>query len=195
MESLNMKYNNCYTYTGSVINAVKEYFMHDNQRQAQWAYAAAIMDSDGCFMIARYKRGHRYDYNPMVKIAMIQDGSINYILKCTQLGYVNTVGTRKSRPNSLPMFEWRITKRSDLIAFLQGILPWLQNKKNRAEHLLEYCLNIGHKQYGQRHIRMTDSELQYREESYQKMRKLNVIKAAATTKSYGHESACDSLNS
>ena len=183
MESLNIKHSVCYTYTGSVLHSIKEYFMQDNQMQAQWIYSAAIMDSDGCFMIARYKRGHRYDYLPNVKIAMIQDGSVNYIKESTGLGYINIVGTRKSRPNSLPLYEWRITKREDLITFLNGIMPYLRNKQNRAKHLLEYCLKVGHKEYGQRHIRMTDEELQYREDSYQKMRELNVIKAAATTKS------------
>lgn len=194
METLNIIYTDCYTHTGNVFKYGKGYVMQDNQRQAQWAYAAAIMDSDGCFMIARYKRKYRYDYLPNVKIAMIQDGSINYILESTGLGYVSVIGIRKSRPNSLPMFEWRITNRKDLITFLEGIMPYLRNKKERAQHLLEYCNKVGHKEYGQRHIRITDEELQYREESYKKMRELNVIKAAATTKSQGRESACDSLN-
>lgn len=169
--------------------------MQDNQSQAHWIYAAAIMDSDGCFMIARYKRGKRYDYLPNVKIAMINDGSINYIKSETGLGRILINGTRPSRPNSLPMYEWRITKRADLIIFLEGIIPYLRNKKDRAVFLLEYCNKIGHKEYGQRHIPMTKQELQYREESYLRMRELNAIKAGATTKFLGPEKACDSLNS
>lgn len=175
--------SDCYTYTGSVLSLNKGIIMQDDQRQAPWIYAAAIMDSDGCFMISRYKRGHRYDYLPNIKISMVQDGSVNYIKESTGLGYINIVGIRKSRPNSLPIFEWRITKRDNVMQFLEGIMPYLRNKKERAEHLLSYCKNIGHKEYGQRHIRMTDQELEYREQSYQRMRKLNDIKAAATTKS------------
>ena len=53
--------------------------MQDNQSQTHWIYSAAIMDSDGCFMIARYKRGEQYDYLPLVKVSMINNGSINYI--------------------------------------------------------------------------------------------------------------------
>lgn len=111
------------------------------------------------------------------------------------MGYININGTRPSRPNSLPMYEWRITKRDDLLTFLRGIMPYLKNKKDRALHLLDYCQKIGHKPYGTRHIAMTQEELNYREESYCKMRELNGNKVGATTKSLGRENACDSLDS
>lgn len=194
MESLNIVNYNCYTYIGSVVNYFKGLTMHDNQRQTRWIYAAGIMDSDGCFMIARYKRGHRFDYLPTVKISMIARGSIDYIMKETGLGYVGIVGTRKSRPNSKPIFEWRITRKNDLITFINGILPYLQNKKERALHLLDFCKKGAFKSWGQRHIRLTKEELDYREEAYQKMRELNGSKVAATTESHGHESASDSLD-
>jgi hypothetical protein len=168
--------------------------MQDNQRQAQpWIYAAAIMDSDGCFMIARYMRATGNYYLPLVKIAMIQDGAINYIQRELKLGRIKIAGPRISRPNSQPLYEWTITNRPDLIRFLEGIMLYLQNKKNRAEHLLSYCKKAEYKFYGYRNNRLSDSEVEYREQSYQKMRKLNCVKAAATTKSPGRESACDSL--
>ena len=169
--------------------------MQDNQSQTQWIYAAAIMDSDGCFMINRYKRGDRYSYMPTVKIAMINDGSINYITNETGLGYINITGTRPSRPNSLPLYEWRITNRPDLMKFLEGIMPYLKNKEDRAKFLLEYCQKVGFKPYGERHIPTTQEELDYREESYKKMRELNANKVGATTKPHGPERACDSLDS
>lgn len=169
--------------------------MQDNQSQAHWIYAAAIMDSDGCFMICRYKRGKRFDYLPNVKIAMINDGSINYIHQETGLGYISVSGVRPSRPNSLPLFEWRITNRADLMKFLEGIIPYCRNKRDRAEFLFEYCKNIGHKPHGQRHIAMTKEELEYRESSYQNMKELNRIKAGTTTKPRGSVRICDSLNS
>jgi len=193
MESLNIKSLDCYAHTGSVLSLVNGYFMHDNQSQTHWIYAAAIMDSDGCFMINRYKRGARYDYLATIKITMVNNGSINYIMNSSGLGYVNINGIRTSRPYSLPLYEYRITNRNDLIIFLTAIMPYLQNKKERAEHLLNYCNKIGYKPHGQRHIKMTDEELQFREDSYLKMRKLNKIKVGATTKSYGPEKVCDSL--
>ena len=168
--------------------------MQDNQSQTQWIYAAAIMDSDGCFMISRYKRGSRYDYLPNVKVSMINDGSINYIHTKTGLGYIHIIGTRKSRPNSLPIYEWRITRKNDLITFINGIMPYLQNKKARAEHLLSFCEkgNYAEKKDAKCY-RLSKEELDYREQAYQKMRELNANKVGATTKSLGPEKACDSL--
>ena len=167
--------------------------MQDNQKQTQWIYAAAIMDSDGCFMISKHKRKDTYSYLPCVKIAMILDGSINYIKKETGLGYINIAGIRPSRPNSMPLYEWRITNKTDLITFLQNIMPYLQNKKERAAHLLDFCEKGNFKSREQRHIKITKEELDYREQSYVKMRKLNDNKVAATTKSLGRERVCDSL--
>ena len=196
MESLNILSNLSYTYTGNVIGIYKDFNMQDNQNQAHWIYAAAIMDSDGCFMINRHLVKGVYQYLPNVKIAMISDGSINYILESTGLGYVYINGTRKSRPNSMPLYEWRITNKRDLKSFLDGILPYLRNKRNRAEFLLEFLekANYGH-QDRKSGVRLTDSELNYREQAYFKMRELNCNKAGATTKSQGPVKACDSLNS
>lgn len=193
VESLNIHSNFIYTYAGNVFNYIKELCMHDNQIQAHWIYAAAIMDSDGCFMISRHKVKDRAEYLAMVKIFMIQDGSINYIHKMTGLGSITISGARKSRPNSKPLFQWRITKRADLIVFIQGIMPYLQNKKERAQHLLKYVNTIGCRPKNLRKTRLSDEELNYREESYRKMRELNGNNAGATTKPHGRESVCDSL--
>lgn len=168
--------------------------MYDNQRQAQpWIYAAAIMDSDGCFMITRYNRTNGYFYLPMVKITMVDDGAINYIQKEVGLGSVTIVGTRPSRPNSRPLFQWTITNREDLQRFLTGIMPYLRNKEDRAQHLLNYCNTTPCLKNASRNHKLSDDELLYREESYQRMRELNGKNAAATTKSQGPEKGCDSL--
>jgi len=190
MESLNISRSFCYTRTGSV-EYNKGYDMQDNQSQTHWIYAAAIMDSDGCFMIGKYFRKYRYDYLPCVKITMINNGSINYIKKETGLGSIIISGTRKSRPNSLPLYEWRITNKKDLLTFLHGILPYLHNKKERALHLLEFCEKGNYKDIGQRHIRLTENELNYREQAYQKMRELNANKVGAEIKPRGPEKVCD----
>jgi hypothetical protein len=193
LESLNINTELSYTGIGTT-NSIVGVFMQDNQKQAQpWIYAAAIMDSDGCFMIAKYRRKTGNYYLPSVKITMIQDGAINYITKELGMGRIHLSGPRKSRPNSQPLYEWTITNRPDLLIFLKGIMPYLQNKKNRAEHLLSYCTYAEYRFYGSRWNRLSDQEVEYREEAYQQMRKLNIVKAAATTKSSGRESACDSL--
>lgn len=190
MESLNIINEVCYTDIGSA----KELIIQDNQRQAHWAYIAGVMDSDGCFMITRHKRqtkrknhphtvdGWCWTYLPSAKIAMIQDGAIKFILKHTGLGTYSLNGARPSRPNSMPIFQWGMRKRDDLIPFLEGIIPWLQVKRNRAEFLLEYCKKLNNTDHSKRYFGITTEELVYREESYQKMRKLNALRAAAETK-------------
>ena len=173
--------------------------MQDNQSQTHWIYAAGIMDSDGCFMITKRKiKGkERVEYMPIVKISMITDRSLKYIREKTGFGNILINGTRPSRPNSLPIYEWRITKVGDLRIFLKNILPYLQNKKERAEHLIDFCVIGNYRDHGahaQGH-KLTKEQLDYREQAYLKMRRLNGSKVGATTKSLGPVKACDSLNS
>ena len=171
--------------------------MQDNQNQAHWAYAAGIMDSDGCFMIVKHKRRKDgYHYVPTVRITMITDKAINYVIQSTGIGKVYINGIRKSRPNSLPLYEWRIFRREQIEKFIKGILPYLHNKKERAELLLEF-LDKG--KYGCHvrgsHKELNDEILHYREEMHHKMRELNGNNAGATTESLGSERTCDSLTS
>lgn len=193
MESLNISYPFSYTYAGNTVKYNYGKDMQDNQMQAQWIYAAATMDGDGCFMIRKYNRQTGPYYLPVVKICMINDGAINYIQKETGLGRIHITGTRPSRPNSKPLYEWTITNQADLITFLEGIMPYLRNKKDRAAHLLSFCKNRDFRPYGNRYRRFDQDELDYREDMYVKMRELNGNKAAATTEPPGPERACDSL--
>jgi len=182
--------------------------MQDNQRQAHWAYIAGIMDADGCFMITRHKRKTQrkdyphqvenwsWTYLPSVKICMVERESIDLLYKDLHLGTCTLGGARPSRPNSKPIYQWGIRNRKVIVPFLEQVIPFLRVKKQRAEFLLNYCKtakNIDDR--GSRYFGLDKDELVYREESYQKMREFNGKRAAATTKSLGRESVCDSLNS
>jgi hypothetical protein len=179
--------------------------MQDNQRQTLWAYIAGVMDSDGCFMITRHNRKtlkristklikvNKWSatYTASAKLNQIQREAIDLIVNESGFGKIRLEGARLSRPNSSPIYTWSIRKNEEIISFLEKVIPWLRIKKNRAEFLLEYCKTIkpcAHPHYG-----LSKEELDYREQSYIKMRKFNDNKVAATTKSPGHESACDSL--
>jgi len=176
--------------------------MQDNQSQTHWIYAAAIMDSDGCFMISksksRSKNKKHFDYCPRARIVMIHDGAINYIYSETNIGRIGITGVRPSRPNSLPLFHLGITKIADLIVFLENIIPYLKVKKERAIHLLEFCkhsLEAKQTYNRYRHNQPSQDELNYREDMYRKMREFNGNKVGATIKPQGRESVCDDLNS
>lgn len=185
--------------------------MHDNQRQTHWAYIAGIMDADGCFMIGKYNRKTKTKtteraknfprnlvswspvYLPTVKIAMIEPEAINFIMQEFNLGSVALDGARKDRPNGKPIFHWYIRSRFKIVTFLEGVIPYLKVKKNRAEHLLEFAKHL--QENGIPGYKGTsDAELNYREQAYVKMREFNGNKVAATTKSFRRESVSDSLN-
>jgi len=181
--------------------------MQDNQRQTHLAYVAGVMDSDGCFMITRHKRKTQrkdyphiveqwsWTYMPSVKICQIEPEAINFIKEELGYGTITLGGARPSRPNSMPIYQWGIRNRKQLVPFLEAILPYLKIKKHKAEYLLNYCntaQNIDER--SKRRFGLDKDELIYREDSYQKMRELNGKKVAATTKSQGRESVSDSLN-
>lgn len=177
--------------------------MQDNQRQTHWAYIAGIMDADGCFMINKHNRKtpeHRRwrtiqtrspTYMPTVKICMIEKEAIDFIKNEVGFGQYNLNGARKDRPNSKPIYHWFIRGKKWVIPFLEEVIPYLRVKKVRAEFLLNFCRNMKLTTDGYHGI--PEVELNYREQSYIKMRELNGNKVAATTKFCGLERVSDSL--
>jgi hypothetical protein len=186
--------------------------MQDNQSQTHWAYIAGIMDADGCFMIFKHKRKTKnrtserslrfpknvsqwaITYLPGVKIAMIEPEAIQLIQNEMGFGYMHIDGARKSRPNSKPIYHWYMRDKNRVALFLENILPYLRVKKDRALHLLDFCRHLQAAPL-RGYLGLSQEELDYRENMYIKMREFNGNKVGATTKSLGHESACDSLAS
>ncbi len=178
--------------------------MQDNQRQTHWAYIAGIMDADGCFMISRHHRKtlkrvarllnvERWSatYMPCVKVAMIEQEAVNFIVEVSCIGKIVLDGARKSRPNSKPIYHWFERDKRKIIPFLENVIPYLKVKKDRASFLLNYCKTV--KDCASPYYGLTQEELDYREESYRTMREFNGNKVAATTESHGRESVSDSL--
>jgi len=69
------------------------------------------------------------------------------------------------------------------LPFLYKIEPYLRIKKAHCNHLINFLENW-ETPYARGKC-IPEHELQRREEAYQKMRKLNAVGAAATTKSLG----------
>lgn len=177
--------------------------MKGNQRQTDLAYIAGVMDSDGCFMITKHTRKWKGKpispcYLPCVKISQVEDEAIKYITDILGFGSYKLDRARiRQYKNGLrfggkPIYEWYIRNRQILIPFLEGIIFYLKIKKNRAQFLLQYCKSINTKINGS--FGLSKEELNYREESYKKMRELNGNKVATTTKSHKSERISDSLN-
>jgi hypothetical protein len=173
--------------------------MQGNQRQTHWAYIAGIMDADGCFMIMKQNRKTNRKiseralkmpkiksswvpyYSARIKIAMIEEEAIKFITEELGFGKYRLDGALKDRIDSKPIFHWYIDERKQTIDFIKNVMPFLKVKKNRAEHVLSFCNHMELcSQPGYRGV--SENELDYRESSYWKMRKMNGSKVAATTK-------------
>lgn len=166
--------------------------MQDNQRQADWAYVAGIMDADGCFMITRHARNNtKWNLSPChlpcVKINMVEIEAIDFITSDLGFGAYKLDRTRirqykdGKRFGSRPIYDWYIRNKKELKIFLENIIPHLRVKKDRAQHLLDYCNHVTDCKYPRKGL--SKDELNFREEAYKKMRKFNEIKAAAETES------------
>jgi hypothetical protein len=179
--------------------------MYGNQKQTHWAYIAGIMDADGCFMITKHFRktppNRKWNtlekrsptYLPSVKVCMVENEAVNFIKYEIGFGNIRIDGARKDRPNSKPIYHWLMRSKKNIKPFLEGIIPFLKVKKDRAEFLLNYCNEVA--DCSSRYHGLSENELNYREESYVKMREFNGNKVAATTKPLRSERISDSLNS
>lgn len=164
--------------------------MQGNQRQAiLWAYLAGLIDGEGSFVIQKTevekisKSSNCVSprYLPFFCIGMVDKAPLDLIQETIGLGKVYEECVRDRRS----IWRIRFGGRVKLIPFIKELLPYLIVKKKQAQLLLEFCENWvspGKKEHGYRD-RVSDQELQRREEAYLKMRKLNAVGAAATTKS------------
>ena len=164
--------------------------MQGNQRQAVlWAYLAGLIDGEGSFVIqktnvekiAKSSRSKTPKYLAYFCIGMVDKEPLDLIRDTIGMGkvYEERVPDRRS------IWRIRFAGRLTLIPFVEQLLPYLRVKKERAELILDFCKNWetpGKKEHGYRAC-VSDQELQRREEAYLKMRKLNAVGAAATTKS------------
>ena len=166
--------------------------MQGNQRQAVlWAYLAGLIDGEGSFVIqktsvdkiAKSSRSKTPKYLTYFSIGMVDKAPLDLIQETIGAGkvYEERVPDRRS------IWRIRFAGRLKLIPFINSLLPYLMVKKERAELLLDFLTNWvtpGKKEHGYRD-RVSDQELQRREEAYLKMRKLNAVGAAATTNPRG----------
>lgn len=164
--------------------------MYGDQRQAVlWAYLAGLIDGEGSFVIqktsvekiAKSSNSKTPKYLAYFCIGMVEKAPLDLIR--------DTIGTGKVYEervlNRRSIWRIRFAGRITLIPFVKSLLPYLIVKKRQAELLLDFCENWvtpGKKERGYRD-RVSDEELQRREEAYLKMRKLNAVGAAATTES------------
>jgi hypothetical protein len=96
------------------------------------AYLAGLMDGEGSIMHMVRGRGHPIW---VVKIAMTDRPVIEWLHKFGGSFTVEPVSQRYK--NHLDMYRWWMTRRSDVRAILQAMLPYLQVKRDKAVEALD----------------------------------------------------------
>jgi LAGLIDADG endonuclease len=164
--------------------------MYDNQMQALLAYAyiAGLIDGEGTFMITRSRTGwgkhirKTPSYCPRIKIGMTEEAPLKFTHQYLGIGTLSYEGTRPSRPTRKGMFTWQVLSAPNCIKVINMIEDFLVLKKPHAEHLKYFCKTF--KRTSKCMDGVPKDELSFREDAYEKMRKLNGKRAAATTKPY-----------
>jgi hypothetical protein len=161
--------------------------MQGNQRQAvHWAYLAGLIDGEGSFVIqktsvdkiAKSSKCLSPKYLAYFCIGMVDKEPLDLIQETIGAGkvYEERVPERRS------IWRIRFAGRLSLMPFVENLLPYLIVKKKQAELMLDFCKNWESpvNENGRR-AKVSEKELQRREEAYLTMRKLNAVGAAATT--------------
>lgn len=161
--------------------------MQDNQRERRCplSYIGGLIDGEGAIMITKSTTGFKGfirknpTFTPRIKIQMTRRECLDFIVESTGMGKIKDHGVRKSRPNRRGLFEWQVHS-SKAKEFLDEIEPYLILKKPQAKLMREYFDNVKFV----RHCRLgiPAEELAFREDVYEKMRKLNERGLPATTK-------------
>lgn len=163
--------------------------MQGNQRQAVlWAYLAGLIDGEGSFVIQKteVEKIHKSSNSKTPKylayfcIGMVDRAPLDLIQETIGAGKVY----EERVPNRRSIWRIRFAGRLKLMPFINELLPYLIVKKQQAKTVLDFCVKwvTPINANGKRQM-VSEQELQRREQAYLKMRKLNAVGAAATTKS------------
>lgn len=131
------------------------------ERPESWAYIAGLMDTDGAFMISKRDLSNRGCVNPRYT------GKVSF-------GETDSRTTRaiwESFPKGSIIYKqgrqvWELVVNSEMIEFIEKILPYMIAKKRNAEVLLDFCKNYTPMKKGA-HLGMSKEVLHFREKCYQ----------------------------
>lgn len=103
------------------------------------AYMAGIMDGDRCFMVARGNHGSYVNYRPLICFTNgsrpLLEWAVKHFGGCLhrQKAHLSTNGYV-----SKELFHWRLYGRTSVRSFLASLIPYLMEKKQQAQLLLDY---------------------------------------------------------
>mgnify|MGYP003604071727 CR=1 FL=1 len=156
------------------------YSMQGNPRQATLCYIAGIIDGEGTIRIHKSKpyqknKHKNYSYSAGIGVGMVEK-IIPQLLKESFGGSLR----EECVPERRSIWRWQVSGRMSVYKILEELVPYLIVKREQALAVMEFCQEW-HTPFS-RQQGLSNRELQRREDAYLKLRKLNAVGAAATTK-------------
>lgn len=145
---------------------------HMNESIDFWSYFAGLMDTDGSFSLKRENRKSGGSISPVYTPCILltqYDSRAIYHVSNNFIGS-NLMVIKAKDTKSGFCYRFSITSKKSAIEFLKRVIPFLIIKKERAQVLLDYCLNV--KRLNDRSS-TTQEEIKLRDEYYHKIVSLN----------------------
>lgn len=147
--------------------------MAEEPAATDWAYAAGIVDGEGCIAVSRSfepKRG-RYQYGVQVVVANRDRGLLEW-MHSTWGGWVVAVNSGQELARA--SYSWRCPTGLSATPFLTGIRPWLRIKGPQCDNALAMIqvLQRSRRTLG-RAVRLPQAWLDEQEKHYWIQRELN----------------------
>jgi len=122
-----------------------KHFVMNKKNIRDLAYTAGVMDSDGCFIISRKKRGNCKYTQPIIVVQQIDTRIINFLFgnfggKVSQTKErVRNIFINGKQINSNINFVWKIATVDGCYDFCKKIIPFLKIKQRQAELMFQFC--------------------------------------------------------
>lgn len=110
--------------------------MAEMATDTEWAYAAGILDGEGCILIAYYKSNYS-QFVLRVDIASTHLPLMAWLKECFNGSWCANVTSAKTTRVNRPIYQWKAQAR-DGYAFLRGCLPYLRIKREEAEVAIRF---------------------------------------------------------
>lgn len=101
------------------------------------AYLAGIFDGEGCIHLTPDHHRKSTRNRVMLTISNTDRELMDWLL-----GFGGSLASDGKDPRRSVQYRWRIAARSDVIDFLESILPYLRVKKSKAEIAIGFARSL-----------------------------------------------------
>jgi hypothetical protein len=141
-------------------------------QNTDWAYLAGIIDGEGCVGIEVLHADGKSRLRDYYSSRLCIINTNLEMLQWVQRNFGGTIQTKLTKATNKLCYRWHIFGRN-LVATLQGVLPYLIIKRKQAETVLEYRSKI----VPENNARVSPEEDERRRLLYLECRRLNQIGA------------------